>query len=108
MLTKEIAIEHFGDCKYSCQQTPDPSQFHSIILGDYHIYVEEWEDGEVMASINTIGIKNGIGFEGYGLIDTIHLIKNYIMKSKEGRYNGITGNRESRFEGWFIKGLAIF
>lgn len=41
-LEEEKVQEIFGDCKYSCQVTHDPSYFHTILTEKCTIYIEEW------------------------------------------------------------------
>lgn len=46
LLHKTDVISRFGECKYSCQLTYEPSWFHTIIIKDFTIYIEEWFDYE--------------------------------------------------------------
>ena len=42
LLHKADVISRFGECKYSCQLTHEPSWFHTILIKDFSIYIQEW------------------------------------------------------------------
>ena len=57
-ITKELITSVFGeDFKYSCEESPsyeeeDPGWFHTIILGNVNIFIDEWVNNvEYTASI---------------------------------------------------------
>lgn len=82
MLHKEDIISRFGECKYSIQLTFDPSWFHTIIIKDYTIYIQEWidsNDPEIYATIFTEGKKNPNGFSNTNLLllldDIVEFVK---------------------------------
>lgn len=76
-------ISRFGECRYSCQLTHEPSWFHTIKFKDLCLYIEEWmdiEDAEICATIFKTKKKNGNGFVNtnlYLLLDDVEwFIKN--------------------------------
>lgn len=54
-LNKEEIKKRFGDCKYSCELTAEPSWWHTIVMDGYTIFVEEWmfddEDTDIIAVV---------------------------------------------------------
>lgn len=58
-------ISRFGECKYNCQLTHEPSWFHTIKIKNFSIYIEEWmddEDEEICAIVSIGDKKNVNGF----------------------------------------------
>jgi hypothetical protein len=41
-LTEELIKLNFGECRYSCELTNEPSYFYTILVDDFSIFIEEW------------------------------------------------------------------
>lgn len=81
LLLKTDVISRFGECKYSCQLTHEPSWFHTIIIKDFSIYIEEWmddEDEEICATVFTGEKKNANGFANTNLALLLNDIEEFV------------------------------
>jgi hypothetical protein len=74
-------ISRFGECKYNCELTLEPSWFHTIRAKDFSIYIEEWmddEDEEICAIIFTRGKKDANGFANTNLDLLLNDIQKFV------------------------------
>lgn len=81
LLLKADVISRFGECKYSCQLTHEPSWFHTIKIKDFSIYIEEWmddEDEEICATVFTGEKKNANGFSNTNLALLLNDIEEFV------------------------------
>ena len=81
LLLKVDVIRRFGECKYSCQLTHEPSWFHTILIKDFSIYIEEWmddEDEEIYATVFTGEKKNANGFANTNLALLLNDIEEFV------------------------------
>jgi hypothetical protein len=81
LLLKADVISRFGECKYSCQLTHEPSWFHTILIKDFSIYIEEWmdqEDSEICSTVFAEGKKNANGFANTNLDLLLNDIEEFI------------------------------
>ena len=70
LLHKTDVISRFGECKYSCELTHEPSWFHTIKIKDFSIYISEWmddEDDEIFATVFIGDNKNTYHFSNTNL-----------------------------------------
>jgi len=80
LLHKADVISRFCGCKYSCQLTYEPSWFHTILIKDFSIYIEEWieEDAEICSIVFTEGKKNANGFANTNLVLLLNDIEEFV------------------------------
>jgi len=84
LLYKEDIISRFGECRYSCQLTSEPSWFHTIKIKDFSIYIEEWmdeEDAEITAIVYTGENKNSNGFANTNLDLLLNNVEKFIKNN---------------------------
>jgi hypothetical protein len=81
LLLKADVISRFGECKYSCQLTHEPSWFHTILIKGFRIYIEEWMDEkylEICSTVFTDGKKIANGFANTNLILLLNDIEDFV------------------------------
>jgi len=84
-LTQEIIEKEFGQCKFSAESIKsEPSYFYTIIVNNYHIYIQDFEktneDDENIIIVNIFekGEKVWLGIEFENMNDAISKIKEEI------------------------------
>ena len=81
LLHKADVISRFGECKYSCELTNEPSWFHTILIKNFSIFIEEWmdeEDAEICSTVFTEGKKNANSFANTNLVLLLNDIKEFV------------------------------
>ena len=84
LLKKSDITNRFGECKYSCELTHEPSWFHKILIKDFSIYIEEWmdeENSEICATVFTDLEKDARGFSNANLDLLLNDIEKFVKKS---------------------------
>lgn len=84
LLNKADVISRFGECKYSCELTHEPSWFHTVILNDWTFFIEEWMDCEPNEPEEFICViynkdKRITGYSDTNLVDLISYIEKHIQ-----------------------------
>lgn len=81
LLNKEMVISYFGECRYSAELVSDSFYYHTIVLGDWYIFIDEGtqEDDEIIAIIYNKD-KRIAGFSNHNLEGIINEIKDNIKE----------------------------
>jgi len=77
-ITQEIATQYFGECKFSKQNTSEPSIFYYILVEDHTtIYIEDWDgdDPFIVANIFHKETPSAIGFSSENMEEMLEKIK---------------------------------
>lgn len=83
-LTEELIKLNFGESKHSCELTNEPSYFHTILVDDFSIFIEEYilnNETEIEIHSTVFGKeKKLISLPSGSLEDVLNEIKKVINK----------------------------
>lgn len=84
IITEEIINFHFGKCIHACELTNEPSYFHTILIDDFSIFIEEYilsDETEIEINSTVFGKeKKIISLPSGSLEDVLTEIKKVINK----------------------------